>query len=119
MTKVERYISTLKLADKIMELFEKAQKDERQDIMTAISKYVMPAISATPTEAVTVGRSGHWNVRSVQHIEYGNTIHEYYLECSECGRKVPIKEEEVLEYHLLCAEYPYCHCGAYMDPVGR
>lgn len=119
MIKVERYISTLKLTTKIMDLFEKADKDGRQDIMDAITKYVMPAISATPTEAVDYARTGHWNLRTVRDEVYGNSILDWYLECSECGRRVPIKEEEVTEYIMLCNKYPYCHCGAFMDPMGK
>ena len=41
---------------------------------------------------------------------------EYYMECSECGRKVEgISVEDAINYRKLCGEYPYCHCGARMD----
>lgn len=107
MIEVHRYISALKLADNLMELV----KDNR-DLIKVVQKYVIPAINATPSEDVVYKRSGHWNLR----IDKEKGL---YIECSECGRKQYISEEEAVEYLQLCEAYPHCHCGAYMDPVGK
>lgn len=112
MIKVHRYISTLKLSDKLMELWQEAQAEKRQDILHVIQKYVIPAINATPSEDVIYKRSGHWNLR----IDKEKGL---YIECSECGRKQYISEEEAVEYLQLCEAYPHCHCGAFMDPAGK
>lgn len=60
---------------------------------------------------------GNWYIRSAYLTEPADSpFREYYMECSECGRKVEgISVEDAINYRKLCREYPYCHCGAKMD----
>lgn len=60
---------------------------------------------------------GNWHIRSAYLTEPADSpFREYYMECSECGRKVEgISVEDAINYRKLCREYPYCHCGAKMD----
>jgi hypothetical protein len=60
---------------------------------------------------------GNWYIRSAYLTDSADSpFREYYMECSECGRKVEgISVEDAINYRKLCREYPYCHCGAKMD----
>lgn len=60
---------------------------------------------------------GNWHIKSAYLTEPADSpFREYYMECSECGRKVEgISVEDAINYRKLCREYPYCHCGAKMD----
>lgn len=53
-------------------------------------------------------RHGHWIFEGCSVENYKEQIYK----CSVCDRWVSILES--FEYEL-CAEYPYCHCGAKMD----
>ena len=119
MIEVNRHINSLDFADKIMELWQKAEKEKRQDILDVISRYVIPALEETPTADVHYVRRGHWNIRADRREEYNNEMIEFFLECSECGRRVSLRNESPTEYMQLCAKYPYCHCGAFMDPAEK
>lgn len=63
---------------------------------------------------------GHWNIRCETHHDTytGETDENFYIECSECRRKVWDVDQMAAmngEYRRLIADYPHCHCGARMD----
>lgn len=57
-------------------------------------------------------KRGTWSLR--YGFLDGTSFERYYIECSECGRKVEILDEDVTNWGKIEANYPYCHCGAYM-----
>ena len=64
-------------------------------------------------------RHGQWEVKSEsQQLYCGEYDETFYLECSECKRKVwDISQTKAMfgEHEKIFADYPYCHCGAKMD----
>lgn len=63
---------------------------------------------------------GRWDVKCDSHLDYasGEFDEDYYIECSECGRKVwDISQDAALfgDWEKIFNKYPYCHCGAKMD----
>lgn len=76
-------------------------------------------LDAPTVDAVEVVH-GNWNIRCETHRDYhtGEVDEDFYLECSECHRKVwDVRQDDVLlgRYGKICNDYPYCHCGAKMD----
>lgn len=63
---------------------------------------------------------GHWSLRCDSRRDYSTDEwdEDFYLECSECKRKVwDINQRLAVsgEWGKLVEQYPYCHCGAKMD----
>ena len=82
-------------------------------------KYREIILEAPTVEAVSVVH-GNWNIRCEAHRDNhtGEVDEEFYIECSECHRKVwDVSQSDVLlgRYGKICNDYPYCHCGAKMD----
>lgn len=80
---------------------------------------IMEAPAADVVEVV----HGHWNIRCDSHHDTwtGETDEEFYLECSECKRKVwDVNQMAAMngDYLKLIADFPYCHCGAIMVSGG-
>lgn len=73
---------------------------------------------AVDTEPV---RNGRWSLRSEEHIDThtGESVDvTFYLECSECGRRVLITDEDAVfncNWRKMTEDFPYCHCGAKMS----
>lgn len=62
---------------------------------------------------------GNWSLRCDSHLDThtGEYDEEFYLECSVCRRQVRgIEFDDSLNWTELVAKYPYCHCGAKMNP---
>ena len=63
---------------------------------------------------------GRWAVKCESHLDQasGEFDEDYYIECSECGRKVwDISQDAALfgDWQKIFNDFPYCHCGAKMD----
>lgn len=63
---------------------------------------------------------GHWNIRCESHHDNwtGETDEEFYLECSECGRRAwDVNQLDAMNgnYRAVINAFPYCHCGAKME----
>lgn len=72
-----------------------------------------PAVDVEPV------KRGQWSIRCDPHTDTytGETDEEYYLECSECKRKVwDVSQDAIIkgDYRKAIADFPYCHCGAKM-----
>lgn len=69
---------------------------------------------------VVIQKHGHWilKVESFFYSGCGEYDEEFYVECSECGRRVCDFDYFVNDYatHVL-ETHPYCNCGAKMDSV--
>ena len=73
-----------------------------------------PTIDAVPVV------HGRWAVKCESHLDQasGEFDEDYYIECSECGRKVwDISQDSALfgDWQKIFNDFPYCHCGAKMD----
>lgn len=65
-------------------------------------------------------RHGKWILQCDARRDFvtGEYDEDYYLECSECHRKVfDISQDAVIEGRIadIIKAYPYCHCGCKMD----
>ena len=83
----------------------------------------MAAVSRVKVEDAVEVVHGNWNIRCETHRDYhtGEVDEDFYLECSECHRKVwDVSQDDVLlgRYGKICNDYPYCHCGVKMDLEG-
>jgi hypothetical protein len=75
---------------------------------------------AEPTVDAAPVVHGHWNIRCESHQDSvtGEVDEEFYLECSECRRKVwDVSQDAIIsgQYGKALSDFPYCHCGAKMD----
>lgn len=76
-------------------------------------------IEKAPTVDAVEVVHGNWNIRCETHRDNhtGEVDEDFYLECSECRRKVwDVSQSDVLlgRYGKICNDYPYCLCGAKM-----
>jgi hypothetical protein len=76
-------------------------------------------IDSRPTVDAAPVVHGHWIIRCETHQDFfGEVDEEFYLECSECHRKVWDASQDAIisgQYHKATSDFPYCHCGAKMD----
>ena len=88
--------------------------DNRGEIIAEFDPDDIPKVDAVPVV------QGNWNIRCEAHRDNhtGEVDEDFYLECSECHRKVwDVSQSDVLlgRYGKICNDDPYCHCGAKMD----
>ena len=64
-----------------------------------------------------IKKQGNWSLRCDSHLDThtGEYDEEFYLECSVCRRRVYDIDPETSWIELV-SKYPYCHCGAKMNP---
>lgn len=70
------------------------------------------------SRGVTIQKTGNWSLRCEAQKGHMDEVDEvFYLECSECRRKVwDISQDDALKgnWAKLIEPFPYCHCGAKM-----
>lgn len=77
-------------------------------------------VQEIPASDVSPVRHGNWSLRCDVHRDNvtGEVDEDYYLECSECKRKVfDISQDAVIcgRWADVVKDFPYCHCGAKME----
>ena len=81
---------------------------------------IIEMLDETPAADVAPVVHGRWKVKCESHQCFvsGEYDEDYYIECSECGRKVwDISQDAAVlgNWEKISKQYPYCHCGAKMD----
>lgn len=70
------------------------------------------------SRGVTIQKTGNWSLRCDVRKGYMDEVDEvFYLECSECKRKVwDINQSDAMagNWVKLIEPFPFCHCGAKM-----
>ena len=80
---------------------------------------VINRIEAAPTiDPESLRPQGNWSLRCNSHLDThtGEYDDEFYLECSVCRRQVWDIDFENTTWLELVKKFPYCHCGAKMNP---
>lgn len=89
--------------------------DTALDVLKKIAKW----LDEEPTLDLAPVVHGEWTLveKFFTYGEEGEVDSDWYLVCSECGRKVPVYEywPPDIDIKKLTKDYPYCHCGAKMD----
>ena len=80
---------------------------------------MIKALKAAPTiDPESLRPQGNWSLRCNSHLDThtGEYDDEFYLECSVCRRQVWDIDIENTPWLELVKKFPYCHCGAKMNP---
>lgn len=88
---------------------------------TALDALKMAArwVNEAPTvDLESLRPHGNWSLRCNSHLDThtGEYDDEFYLECSVCRRQVWDIDIENTTWLELVKQFPYCHCGAKMNP---
>lgn len=94
--------------EKLIELIEKWNKDE---FCVSYASYELADYFIE--NGVVIQKQGTWSLR--YGFKEGTSFEVYYIECSKCGRQVEIPDEDATNWEKIESDYPYCHCGAYME----
>lgn len=110
------YIERDKLLDKALTIYR--YDNESGLLMTHKVVLSSDVVMAPPADVAPV-RHGNWSLLCDVHRDSvtGEVDEHYYLECSECKRKVfDISQDAVItgRWADVIKDYPYCHCGANM-----
>ncbi len=106
--------------DEYIELEAVCREFSTDDTLSGYEKaYCREIIKKIPAADVAPVRHGRWILDCfvTQSFE-GEYDEDFYLICSECGRKVyDINQSLALkgDANLFNEQFPYCHCGAKMD----
>ena len=106
-----------------------AEYIEREAVKAAVRKrlnnaliigWLISIVNEVPAADVVPVVHGRWSIRCETHRDThtGEVDEEFYLECSECKRKVwDVSQDAIImgDYRKAIADFPYCHCGARMD----
>lgn len=111
------YIEREALLNRLEAIKESADWDSQSNyVLFGIKEFINNA----PAADVAPVKRGCWSLRcdSRQDFSTGEYDEDFYLECSECKRKVWDIDQSIAmsgEWGKLVEQYPYCHCGCKMD----
>jgi hypothetical protein len=108
-----RFLSEIPEIDRTIQWDEQERQEQEEATRKAITALnLMLEMESNPKQA-------KWIIRCNSHQDFstGEVDEEFYIECSECHRKVwEISADAIIssDYQKILSDYPYCHCGAKM-----